>query len=202
MFRDKFLCWHCRGRVILNDLRLVINFRAVHWLSHIKHIERTNHTQALISCLSCSIRSVMLCSHRYQEKHSPGSRDSLSEYSFDRLSFRSSHCSSRMQVEPAPAPPTVLPEASVPSLPAVGSEPLETTAGPPPVAEEAEQPTFHVMQPPIPTPVAPSEPAAAAPPTTYAQLIAVPIASDQPVVTTAPTAPVKQAKRVCFGSIL
>ena len=107
-------------------------------------------------------------------------------------------------MEPAPTPPTVLPEASVPSLPAVGSgsEPLETTTGPPPVTEETEQPTFHVMQPPIPTPVAPSEPAAAAPPTTYAQLIAVPIASDQPVVTTAPTAPVKQTKRVCFCSVL
>jgi hypothetical protein len=105
-----------------------------------------------------------------------------------------------MQVEPAPAPPAVLPEASIPSLPAVGSEPLETTTGPPPVVEEAEPPTFHVMQPPIPTSVAPSEPAA--PSTTYAQLIAVPIASDQPVVTTAPTAPAKQAKRVCSYSIL
>ena len=204
---------HCRGRVISTNLRLVFNCPVFHWVSDIKHIKRTNRTQAFISCLPCSIRSLMLCSnllHRYrksthrllvnlQRRNTSWNNEELG---IDRLSFRSSHCSSRMQVDPVPAPPTVVPEASVPSLPTVGTEPMENTTEPLPVTGEAEQPTFHVMQPPVPTPTVSSEPVVAPPATTYAQLIAVPIASDPAVVATAPTPPVKQTKRVCLVSKL
>jgi hypothetical protein len=100
-------------------------------------------------------------------------------------------------VETVPAP-AVLPEAPLPPPPASLSQPSETTNGQPPAVEEAEQPTFHVLQPPAVTSIAPSEPVITPPPTTYTQLIAVPIASDQPLVTSTPTAPVKQVKRVCI----
>jgi hypothetical protein len=106
-----------------------------------------------------------------------------------------------MQVESVPVS-AALPEASLPPAPAPPLESSETTNVPlPSVSEDAEQPTFHVMQPPPPIPIASSEPTIAPPPTTYTQLIAVPITSDQPIAASAPTtttiATTKQTKRVC-----
>ncbi len=100
-----------------------------------------------------------------------------------------------MQVESVPVS-TALPETSTPAAPPL--EPSETTNVPlPPVSEDVEQPTFHVMQPPPSAPVAPSELTVAPPPTTYTQLIAVPITSDQPIAASTPTPTAKQTKRVC-----
>ncbi len=105
-----------------------------------------------------------------------------------------------MQVESVPAP-TVVPETPQPPPPILPSEPLEPPNVPLPlVSEESEQPTFHVMQPPPPVAIAPSEPAVAPPPTTYTQLIAVPIASEPPIAPNTTTTPTnKQTKRVCIS---
>ncbi|CAF3979677.1 unnamed protein product [Rotaria sp. Silwood2] len=101
-----------------------------------------------------------------------------------------------MQVESIPAS-TPLPEAPLPQPVAPSSEPSETTNAPlPPVSDDAEQPTFHIMQPPPPAILASNEIAIAPAPTTYTQLIAVPIASDQTITPTTPTATtIKQTKR-------
>ena len=51
---------------------------------------------------------------------------------------------------------------------------------------------------PIPTPISITESSVAPPSVTQAQLITVPIASAQPLLTSTPTATIKRAKRVWF----
>ncbi|CAF0913134.1 unnamed protein product [Rotaria sp. Silwood1] len=101
-----------------------------------------------------------------------------------------------MQVESIPAS-TPLPEAPLPQPVAPSAEPSEITNVPlPPASDDAEQPTFHIMQPPPPAIVASNEVAIAPAPPTYTQLIAVPIASDQTITPTTPTrTTIKQTKR-------
>ena len=106
-----------------------------------------------------------------------------------------------MQVESVPTL-TALPETPLPAPADPSSQPAEVPNESPPVTEEAEQPTFHVMQPPAPASTTPSEPPVALPPATYTQLIAVPIASEQPAPACPPTVPVKQTKRVRFSGCL
>jgi hypothetical protein len=110
-----------------------------------------------------------------------------------------------MQVESLPAP-VVLPEVSQPLLPPPPSTEVSdpSNVSLPLPSEESEQPTFHVMQPPPPVSIAPSESMVAPPSTTFTQLVAVPIASDTPVapnatVTATATPTTKQTKRVCIS---
>jgi hypothetical protein len=49
-----------------------------------------------------------------------------------------------------------------------------------------------------PTPISITELSVAPPSVTQAQLITLPIASAQPLLTSTPTATIKRAKRVCF----
>ncbi len=105
-----------------------------------------------------------------------------------------------MQVESVPASttPTEVPVPSTP-VPATSSEPSESVNAPAvPASDETDPTTFHVMQPPESISVASSEiPIVPTPtPPTYAQLIAVPIASDQPIVAATSTPTAKPAKRV------
>ena len=107
-------------------------------------------------------------------------------------------------------PPVSLPEAPLlaplpppPPPPPTTLETSETASVPLPTgSEETEQPTFHVMQPAPPTSVVSNETVVAPPSSTYAQLIAVPIASEQsiaPSIPTTTTTTIKQTKRVCIN---
>ncbi|CAF3490015.1 unnamed protein product [Rotaria socialis] len=102
-----------------------------------------------------------------------------------------------MQVESVPASAS-LSEALISTLPVPPSESAEATNAPLSLtSEDTEKPTFHIMQPPPPAapPIVSNEvPIAPAPPT-YTQLVAVPIASDQSITVTTPTATIKQTKR-------
>lgn len=109
-----------------------------------------------------------------------------------------------MQVETLPAP---LAEASTP-LPSAEPTDLSMVTAPLP-SEECEQPTFHVMQPPLPTPTAVPMPIASVEATavpvstgTFTPLVAVPITSETPIApnpnpTVVPAPAVKPTKRVC-----
>ncbi|CAF1206065.1 unnamed protein product [Rotaria sordida] len=102
-----------------------------------------------------------------------------------------------MQVESIPVS-TPLPEAPLPQPIVPSSESSEITNVPlPPISDDTEQPTFHIMQPPPPATIAPNELAIAPAPPTYTQLIAVPITSDQTITPTiqTTTATIKQTKR-------
>ncbi|CAF4919431.1 unnamed protein product, partial [Rotaria magnacalcarata] len=77
------------------------------------------------------------------------------------------------------------------TLPVPSSEPTETiNAQLPPTSEDTEKPTFHIMQPPPPVapPIVSNEVLIAPAPSTYTQLVAVPIASDQSITVTTPAA--------------
>jgi RsiW-degrading membrane proteinase PrsW (M82 family) len=101
-----------------------------------------------------------------------------------------------MQVEPVSTSLVALPELSQSILSVAPSQTTGHMSEPISTTEESEQPTFHVMQPPLSTSIVPSEPTVAQLATTYAQLVAVPIAAEQSLVSNAPTAPNKPTKRV------